>query len=390
MKRNIAQLAVEQEASPGAAETIVAADVLVKFREGYTIAPEHELIELEEISDVSSKTPAVIGAKKVTFGSSYILRGPGDLTTDPAIVDLWESALFDSDEAFTIAIGAITTGPYVVGEVITGGTSNATGLVLQQTATGTSSLPYMTLSGTFQTAEVITGGTSAATSTSSAGPIAGGYAFRPADWDGASTGHHATVEGLVDGYYWQGRGCLSDLNFQMSNGRPCIVTQNFAGALSAQGDKVLYTVSAYPEASVTVPKLLNASCYIDTIQPTGIVDLTINWPTNPTFVEDANDSSADGILYGDYRREVPTISIEVDQVLAATYDYFSTLQTGDTVRFEITHGASGSAGTRWTFAAPAAQIRSIGTDERDPSRATFPIELGLTGSANEELLIWQH
>jgi hypothetical protein len=385
MKRNIAQFAVEQEAVPGTAIPIVAADVLVRLRNGYTITPDAELFDLEEISSVSSKTAATVGRRMVNFGVSYILRGPGSTTVDPAIIDLWESAMFTGSEASTIAMNTIV-GTFTAGEIVTGTTSTGTVMVLQQT--GVTPLAYIPVNGTpLQSGEVLTGSTSGATANSTGAPAGVGYGFRPADW-ATGAGHHCTCEGLVDGMYWQGRGCLSDIQWEFSNGGPCIVTQNFVGAKSADGDKALYTVAEYPEASVTVPKFLDASLYIATQNPTGIVDVTINYPTNPTPVEDANDSSGDGILYCDYNRELPTVTLEIDQTLAATYDYFATFEAGTTVRFDFTHGSA--AGAMWTFAAPAAQIRSIGTGERDPNRATFQMELGLTGDNNNELLIWQH
>jgi hypothetical protein len=387
-KTNIAEFAVEQEAVPGTAETIVQADVLVKLREGYTVTPDHEVIDLLELKSVSSRTAAVIGRKTVTFAVTYIMRGPGDLTTDPAIKDLMEAALFDGEEALKEGVlAAITGGPYVAGEVITGTTSAATGLVLQETATGASDIPYIALSGTFQDAETITGGTSGATCTSSGTPAAAGYAFRPADWD-TGAGYHATCKLIRHGFQWTGRGCLTDWSITCENGGPGIVTQNFVGALTSQGTQAVFGVTDFPEESVTVPRFLDASIAIGSYSPTGIQSVTINWPTNPTIVEDANDSAADGVLYADYRRDLPTITLDVDQVATATKDYFAELQAATTQRFEMTLGSA--AGAIWTYSAPNAQLRSIGASERDPSRATFSVEFGCTGDNNEELLIWQH
>jgi hypothetical protein len=387
MKRNIAQLAVEQEATPGTAETIAAADVLVRLREGYGITPDHELFDLEEISAVSSKTAAVLGRKSLTVNCTYILRGPGDTTTDPTIVDMWESAMLEGYEHYSNTIGAVTGGPFTPGETVNDGGGND-GIVTRTVSNGDASIYYITTAGTqFGNTASLTGETSGATATTSSTSSAAGYAFRPADW-ASGTGHHATIEGLVDGYYWQGRGCLSDIQWEFSNGGPCIVTQNLMGALSAQGNKSLYTVDAYPEASVTPPKFLNAGLYIDTYNPTGVIDMTINYPTNPTLIEDANDSAADGVLYADYSRDMPTVTLEVDQALTTDYDYFATLQAGSTIRFEFVLGST--SGSTWRWASQNAQIRSIGTGSREPNRATFQLELGLTGDNNNELIISQY
>jgi len=66
-------------------------------------------------------------------------------------------------------VGAIT-GTYTVGEVVTGGTSNAVGRLLSVDAANTS-LVISTETGTWQSGEVITGTASGATATASAGPI---------------------------------------------------------------------------------------------------------------------------------------------------------------------------------------------------------------------------
>ena len=69
-----------------------------------------------------------------------------------------------------IAIGAITSGPFVDGEIVTGGTSNAIGQVWSDTATGAANLRYRPLDGTFQSGETLTGATSGATTTTSGTP----------------------------------------------------------------------------------------------------------------------------------------------------------------------------------------------------------------------------
>lgn len=389
-KYNIAEFAVEQEGTPGTVETFVQADVLVRLRDGYVIAPDHELIDLNELSSVSTSTAAVLGRRSIAFTVSYVLRGPGDLVTAPAIQDLLEAALFEGTAAKSNNIGAVASGPFEAGEVITSdGTGSPTGLVLQETANGASSIPYIPLSGTIGNSEGLTGGTSGATATTSSTANDAGMGFRPADWS-SGTGHHASCRGLVDGQQWTARGCLADLTIALENGGPGIVTQNFMGAWSSYGDQAVFGVTSFPEASTTVPKFLDGSIDVGTYQPTGVNNITINWPTNPTLIEDANDSSGDGVLYCDYNRQaaVPTITMEVDQVAAATKNYFTELQTPTIQKVEFTLGSS--SGAIWTFSAPSAQLRTIGVTSRDPQRGTYALEFGLTGSNNEELLIWQH
>ena len=67
--------------------------------------------------------------------------------------------------ASSIAHGAITSGPFIPGELVTQTTSTATGRVV---FSETNKLFLRDISGTFNNTDVITGGTSAATATASA------------------------------------------------------------------------------------------------------------------------------------------------------------------------------------------------------------------------------
>lgn len=77
---------------------------------------------------------------------------------------------YDLSNIRRIYHGAVTGGPFQVGEIITGGTSSATGVV---SSLGSVFLFYTPLSGTLQSGEVITGGTSLATATTSTAPDGG-------------------------------------------------------------------------------------------------------------------------------------------------------------------------------------------------------------------------
>ncbi len=67
----------------------------------------------------------------------------------------------DTKKAQRLSHGTVTSGPYIVGETITGGTSAATGVVA---VVGTNYLDLVSVVGTFAGTETLTGGTSSATS----------------------------------------------------------------------------------------------------------------------------------------------------------------------------------------------------------------------------------
>lgn len=76
--------------------------------------------------------------------------------------------------SYLITTGTVTSGPFVAGETVTGGTSSATGTVVKvQSTVGDEQLwVVLTSIGTpFEDAEVITGGTSSASATADAAPV---------------------------------------------------------------------------------------------------------------------------------------------------------------------------------------------------------------------------
>jgi hypothetical protein len=87
----------------------------------------------------------------------------GIVGTEPATNDSYSWGAF-------LDTGAVTGGPFVVGEKVTGTNSGAVGRILAVDTTGTS-LVVSTESGTWENAEVLTGFTSSATATTSAGPV---------------------------------------------------------------------------------------------------------------------------------------------------------------------------------------------------------------------------
>lgn len=384
----LVQFAAALETTVGTAETLTASDVLVLVR-AFSPSVNAERFALELMQDTSSKRPDLIGTPLYSLGVEYPLIGPGSVTTDPAIDVLFKAAVFDGYEASTLPIGSVT-GTFVAGETVTGGTSSATGMVLKRATGSPTTLAIRVLTGTFDVGgEALTGGTSGATASSSAGISAAGYVFQPGDWrDGDGTGHHVTFMANRDGYHWTARGGLADLNFRAEDRGPMYVSQTFSGIKSSDGDQALFSGVSTQEEDLVAPKFVNTGILIDGYNPEGCSNFALNFPTNPTPVTGVEQ--ADGFRYSGYSRGDPTITLEFDQVAAATKDYFATLEGGTTFAFECEHGADASAGRKWTFSAPAAQLVSIAPIEGEPERAKWAVELKLTGTNNDELFIWQH
>lgn len=389
MRTNRREVAVEIEATPGTPIALVDADLLVRTRDGDTFTEDVEPFDTEEVQSTSSKRPLLMGRKLFDATLSYIMRSPASQSVESVIADLIRSAMFVSDAVSNSPIGAVTSGPFVDGETITGGTSLETATVFRDTADGASEIKYVNPSGAFNAAEVLTGGTSGATATTAGAPVANGYRYKPADSNfdlgGGDSAHHVTCRFRQDGWYLEGSGCLSNFQALFEVGKPAVITQRVLGRKSAHGDQALVLPSSYAEDGNPVPLFLAASMDIGGYTPTDIRSMTLNVETNPEAREDAQDSN--GVLYADYLKDAPTLTLDVAHVLAATNDFFQDHEDGTT--FAVSWSLGSTTGSIWTFFADECQYSAVDLGN-ERSLATLPIELRMNGQLNDELIIWQH
>lgn len=318
---------------------------------------------------------------------SHVLRGPASQTTAPSISDLIRSAMFIETAISNSPIGAVTSGPFTDGETITGGTSTETATVFRDTANGASEIKYHTTSGAFNAAEVLTGGTSGATATTSGAPVSNGQRYKPADsnFGGADTKHHLTCGFNQDGLRLIGRGMLSNLQLQFDVGRPCVITQRLVGGKAAHADVALFSPASYAEESNAAPRFLSATLTFGSYSPTDIRSLSLNVETNPEIRQDAQDSN--GVLYADYEKNAPIISVDPAQVSVATKDFLTELGAGTS--FAVSWVCGTTAGLIWEFFADSCQWNSVGQGA-ERSLATLPLEIQCSGTSNDEIILWQH
>lgn len=124
--------------------------------------------------------PPVIGKKASAIAGRFELKGHGNAAGAVTDSPEWEELLlamgFQKETLEQITIGAVTSGPFVDGEEIEGA-GGGTGTVHKLTADGTTTLIFVTTSGSL-TAEVITGADSGATATSTGSVSDYGLLFR--------------------------------------------------------------------------------------------------------------------------------------------------------------------------------------------------------------------
>ena len=389
MRTNRREFCVKKEVDAGQSVAPMAiTDVPVRIRVGDTPAPDYDEFDAQELQSTSSKRPIQITKRVMGFNISHLLRGSGAVATPPIISDLLEMGMLLKEVLRTVPIGAITNGPYLDGALFTGLTSGAVGRVFRTTTSGAAALLYVVVSGTVSSGEILRVGAAGAQATTSAVSAVAGTLYKLTDSDFvdvADTKHHCTCELRQDGFYWRGRGMLSDVSFAFRNGQPCIVSHAIIGALDDQGDEPLFGLTAFPQESVPAARFLDAGIKIGAYQPTDVVDFSLALKSNPEVREDANDDNADGVLFADYDREAPIITFDPAMVKAATFDYFNTLFDGTTFAMEWQLGTV--AGNKWRFFADECQFVRVGADARR-QLATAPLEVRLNGNNNNELYIW--
>jgi hypothetical protein len=146
----------KEEGTAGTAETLAAADGKILLKNGSQIEPQIE----REPRDIARATLTplgkVTGKKAGGLNLSWEANTPDTVTDDLPEEDLIKAASCALFMPESIAIGAVTGGPFVRGETVSGGTSSATGRVLIEAANGAAAVYIETLTGTFQSGETIT------------------------------------------------------------------------------------------------------------------------------------------------------------------------------------------------------------------------------------------
>jgi hypothetical protein len=173
------QLAAKIESVEGVAETLLAADagIMVKFSPKASYDPQ--MYQRDPVRASLTKMGKLAGKRSAGLDFSIELKGSGSISVEPEWMSLVRACGFQSNALKKISIGAISGGPYLHGEVVTGGTSEATGRVVIKTTTGTTTLYYVALTGTVESGDTLTGSISGATATASSDPASAGFEIKP-------------------------------------------------------------------------------------------------------------------------------------------------------------------------------------------------------------------
>lgn len=296
---------------------------------------------LSNIGDLVGKRPG-----SLTFGLE--IRGSGVAATQPDWAKHLRSCGAKINALRAITIGAISGGPFVHGETVTGGTSTATGRVIIRTLNGTTTLYLVVLTGTFQSGEVLTGGTSGATATSSSLATVVGNVFEPDSVAPPSQ----TMQGLEDGISKLLSGCRGKCKLALKSGEPGMFDFEFSGVEAGVADQALYSAPAYE--TTKPPVFLGASFTIDgaALKITGF---EIDFGQELSPVDDV--SSDRGISHFNISERRTVGSFPAQMVLVAVHAFHSKWFAGTEMEMNCAWGSV--AGNKFRFYAPRVQYTKI-------------------------------
>jgi len=348
------QLAAKIEAVEGIAETLLAADagILVNFSPKASYDPQ--MYQRDPVRASLTKMGKLAGKRSAGIDFSIELKGSGSVTVEPEWLRLIRACGFASNALKKITIGAITSGPYLHGETITGQTSAATGRVVIKTANGTTTLYFVSLSGTFETGEVITGGTSGATATASADPVSAGFEIKPVS---------SSVVSLTMGLFEDGirkvlKGCRGTVKFNFKIGEPATLDFSFKGVEAGVADVPMLAGVGFD--NTVPPVLLNAVMSCDGVSlNVGEMEIDVS---NTLASKDKIDDAKGILSYMITGRDMQG-SFNPEMVPVASHDFFSKWFSNTPMVLDLAYGET--EGNKFRFYAPSIVYNKVDDGDRD-------------------------
>ncbi|MCX5711767.1 MAG: phage tail tube protein [Candidatus Omnitrophica bacterium] len=366
------QVAAKLESIEGVAETLAAADAKILAYDP-KVSHDPEIFTRDPVRSSLSQVGKIIGKRPASLAFKLELRGSGTKTTDPEWIKLIQACGFASSALKSIAIGAIASGPFQHGEIITGGTSHASGRVVFNTVNGDAKIYYVSIStGELASGEVLTGSKSAATATTSGTPVSEGKEYRPVSSDASSL----TMGSYEDGVLKTIKGARGTVKFNFKSGQPVMMDFNFQGVEAGIADTAL--LASISHESQKPPALLSASLLLDAYAAR-IGEMNIDINNNLASRDDINDSRS--ILSFLITGKTISGSLNPEMVTAATYDFYTKYFANTEAILSFIVGAT--TGNKFRFYAPRLQITKLEDDERDGIQL-LKVSFDLNGSIDGE------
>ena len=348
------QVAAKIEAIEGTPENLAAVDAKILAFDPKIVFEPDRLAQTASASSLS-KRAKLTGRIPANFTYAIQLRGSGTLGTAPEWAKLLRSCGVLESALKSITIGVITNGPFQHGEQVTGGTSGGKGRVVIDTATGTTTLYYVVVSGNIQTGEILTGSISGATATTGSAPVAAGLEYK-------LTCDELLVPSLTMASYEDGvtkkmRGARGTAVFNFKAGEPCKINFTHRGVKESVSDVAMLSIA---QEQTKPPIFQNASLAIGGYAAR-IGELSIDIGNKMSEDDDAN--AALGIRCFSIGDREPVGTMNPRMVLGSVNDFFNNWFTDAEKKLDFTIGTV--AGNKFRFYMPKIQYDKIEDETRD-------------------------
>lgn len=344
------QFSGKLESAEGVIETLAAADAKTQvYTPKFKIDPETS--ESDPARTAGGGQPKLIGNIAANMSFQVRMRGSGVVTTDPDWIKYLKPCGFASSLLKSINIGAITGGPFLHGETITGTSSGAHGRVVYPTANGVTKIYYVSVgTGEFQSGETITGGTSGATTTTSSVPSSVGREWKTAAFSSASS---ISMGFNQDQYFEKLKGARGSAKFSILSGKPGLIDFNFQGADGGQSDAVFFTGVQYE--NTVPPAFKNATVLLDSYHPK-LNSLEFDLGMKLSQRVDPEDPT--GVLSFALSGRLITGTLNIEMMAASVFDLRAKFLAGTEIVGDFSFGTTPS---RFRLYFPRIQI--IGIDK---------------------------
>lgn len=352
MLSEIRQTAAKLEDVEGVAEVLAAEDAKVLVLNS-NIDMDLEMKERPVAMSSFSHIPQTIGRRTGQSSLNVELKGSGVAGTAPEWAKFLKTCGAAESTLKSITIGAVTTGPFLHGEEITGA-GGGKGKVVITTPTGVTTLYYVVVSGVIANGEVITGGISGASATTGSAPATAGNVFMPVH-ESIPT---ITIQTIMDGLQKMIRGARGSVKFHFKAGEPVIMECAHSGVGEDVTDEDLFTGVDFEDQDA--PAFMGGSFKVDGAEVL-LQAMDISVDNTLTARDDPND--AQGIKSFAITGRKTSGSFDPEMQKVAGYDFFGKWFAGTAAVIDVSWGSG--AGKAFRFFIKSAQYTKIGDESRN-------------------------
>lgn len=189
-----------------------------------------------------------------------------------------------------------------------------------------------------------------------------------------------TIGHYLDGKRYQLAGCRGTVKFTFEEGKIVKASFEFTGTSYTETDAALLSGVSYDS---TIPRpFLDASFALDSYAAI-IQQMEIDMGNTVSLRPDAN--STGGYISAIISSREPKLTVNPEDVLVATKNWYSTMTAGTQIAMTVTLGST--AGNICTVTAPKAQISSLGNSDRDGTSVRDIEAILCRNSGDDELSI---